>query len=233
MLDVDARAGAVVGHDGGDRLPGGPQVLGADVVRHGPGVFSPDVEEVAEEGVRARTDHQFRKPRRLGHQVQVEGHRCAGAVQDAPHVERGEDVKDREVADRVRVVKAGPDRDKRPPVVTGQGEPVVPEGPGESHDVGRHGPLGIGTRPVFGRLVAVTVAAQVGADHGVLRGQGGGDVPPHQVSLREAVQQHDGAAGAANGGVQPHAVGHGDAFVAEAGDGQGHGKLPLVEDAPL
>jgi hypothetical protein len=43
----------------------------------------------------------------------------------------------------------------------------------------------------------VTVAAQIRADDGKPLRQSRGDVPPHQLGLREPVQQQDGRSGAA------------------------------------
>jgi len=51
VLDVDARRGPVVGHDVGHRLPRGPQVLRANLARDCFGILTPDIEELAEEGV--------------------------------------------------------------------------------------------------------------------------------------------------------------------------------------
>jgi len=96
------------------------------------------------------------------------------------------------VGDRAGVVEPGADGDQGAPVVAGQREAVVPEGAGEGDDVGTHGALGVGLPVGVGRLVAVAVAAQVRADHRVIGGQVGGDVPPHQVGLGESVQHHDG-----------------------------------------
>lgn len=49
-----------------------------------------------------------------------------------------------------------------------------------------------------------------------------GDVPPHQMGLGEAVQQHDGAAAAADGGSQFHTGSTRQTDVVEAGDRQSH-----------
>lgn len=51
-------------------------------------------------------------------------------------------------------------------------------------------------------FVACAVAVQVGADHDAISGELGRDVSPHQVRLREAVQQHDRIARSADGRVE-------------------------------
>jgi hypothetical protein len=78
---------------------------------------------------------------------------------------------------------------------------IVPERLGHGHDVVRHGALRVGVAGVR-RLVAVAVAAQVGTDDGVVAREVGGHVPPHQVGLREAVQEHDRRPGAPDGHVE-------------------------------
>jgi hypothetical protein len=138
-------------------------------------------------------------------------------VQHVPHVERGQHVEDRQVRDVGGVVEPGPERDERAAVVTGQREPVVPEGGRERDDVVRHRALVV----AGGGLAAGAVPAQVRADDGVMSGERGRDVAPHQVRLREAVQEHDGRAAAADRGVQRDAVGDGDVAVFEAFD---HGR---------
>lgn len=87
------------------------------------------------------------------------------------------------MGDRVRVVQPGADGDQRAAIVPGEREPVVPERVGERDHVGGHGALGIGQPGRVGRFAAVPVTAEVGAEHGVVRGEVGGHVPPHQVGL--------------------------------------------------
>lgn len=220
--------GAVVGDDGDHGGTAGVQVRGADVGGDRRTVQGPDVEEVAEERVRARGDHLLRQAGRLGHQEQVEAHRGRRAVHDLPHVQGRQDVQAGQVGDRVGMVQARAERDQGAPVVPGERETFVSQGPGQGDDVGGHRAFRVRRLIVGGRLVARPVPAQVGADHRVVRGEVRRDVPPHQVGLREAVQQHDRAAGAADGGVQGHAVGDGDAAVVEAGDGRRHGAVLSV-----
>ncbi|CAM4468875.1 hypothetical protein NONI108955_31735 [Nocardia ninae] len=102
--------------------------------------------------------------------------------------------------------------------MAGEGEASVAEGAGDGDDVGGHGALGVGGAVDVGGLVAVAVTAQVGADDGVVGGEVGGDVAPHEVGLREAVQQHDGAARAADRDIEFDLVGDGDPLVVESGN---------------
>jgi hypothetical protein len=126
------------------------------------------------------------------------------------------------VGDRAGVVEAGPDCHQGAPVVPGQGEPVVAERAGQGDDVGGHGPFGVGDAVRVGRLVTGAVAAQVGNDDGVVGGQVGGHVPPHQMGLREAVQQHDRPARTADRHVEGHVGGDRDALIVESVDGECH-----------
>jgi hypothetical protein len=225
VLDVDAGRGAVVGDDGGDGRARSRQVGGADLVRDRPRVPRPDVEEMTEEDVRGGVDHPLGQTRRLGHQVEVEADGRAGAVHHVPHVQRGQHVERGEMGDRLGVVEARADGDQRAPVVPRQGETLVAQSAGERDDVGGHGALGVRVPVGAGvdGLVAGAVAPQVGTDDGVVGREVGGHVPPHQVRLRESVQQHDRAAGSGDGDVERDMVGDGDPPVVEAGDGRCHG----------
>ena len=122
-------------------------------------------------------------------------------------------------------------------VVTDHGEPLEPERRHQRDLVGRHGaervPGVVGTR--LG-TVGVAVAAQVGRDDGVLPRQLRGDAVPHDVALREAVQQQDRRALAAADGVDPHArtvaIGHDDVDLLELrseheGDRSARGPRPV------
>jgi hypothetical protein len=151
----------------------------------------------------------------------VERHGGVGAVQDVPHVERGEHVQRRQVGDRVGVVEAGPDRDQRASVVPDQREPVRTEMRSDRHDVGGHRALRVRGAVVRG-FVAGSIAAEVRAHHQVVGREVGRDVPPHEVGLGKAVQEDDRAAVAADGDVDPRPVRAAQPFCAEAGDGGRH-----------
>jgi hypothetical protein len=235
VLDVDAGGGPVVGDDRRHGLAAGRQVGGAHLVRYGPPIGRPDVEEVAEEGVRRGTDHALGQTGRLGHQIEVEADGGGDAVHHLPHVQGRQDIEARQVGDRLGVVECGTEGHQGLTVMSGQRESLVPEFTGQRHDVRGHGPLGVDGAVGLGRLVTGAVAAQVGADHGVDGGEVGGHMAPHQVGLREAVQQDDGRAGTADDRVQEDPVGDGDAVVIEAGDDRCHDSAPfdaMGEDSP-
>jgi hypothetical protein len=80
--------------------------------------------------------------------------------------------------------------DERAPVVPDDREPAMAEAGHQPVDVGGHGPLGVAlvVRVALG-LVAVAVAAQVGADDGEVPGQPGRDPMPAGVGLGIAVEQ--------------------------------------------
>jgi WD40 repeat protein len=184
VSDVDERGGAVVGHDRGDRVAAGVEVGGADVGGDRLGVAGPEVEEVAEEHVRAGTDQQAGW---LSHEVEVEADGGARAVHGVPHVERRQDVEARQVRDRVGVVEAGAEGDEGAAVVPGQREALVAERTGERDDVRGHRALGVGGTGRVRGLVAGAVAAQVGTEHGVVIRQVRCDVPPLTRALLRAL----------------------------------------------
>jgi len=111
---------------------------------------------------------------RLGHQQQVPAAEGEPAVHRLPHVERREDVEHGQTLHRVGEVQGQPVADEPAPVVPDDREPPVAEAGHQPMDVGGHGPLGVALviRVALG-LVAVAVAAQVGADDGELAGQPG------------------------------------------------------------
>src|ERR1700761_3992923 len=77
------------------------------------------------------------------------------------------------------------------------------------------------------RFAAVAVAAQVGEDDHVVFGQDGGDVVPHHVGLRVAVQEQDGGACmvAADKGVDPYPSRGKSDSLEQVGQGDGHTPL--------
>ena len=119
----------------------------------------------------------------------------------------GDDVEDGELGDRPRVVQGHAVGDARAPVVARHGEALEAEFAHHQDLVVGHRALGVGVMGgAAGRLAAVAVTAQVGEDDHVVLGQDGGDVVPHDVGLRVAVQQQDGGARfvAAYQGVDPY-----------------------------
>lgn len=178
---------------------------------------------MAEEHVRARADECFGQAGRLRHQIQVEPHRRGHPVHDLPHVEGRQHIQAGEVGDRFGLVESGAHGDQRTPVVARQREPVVPESACDSDDIGRHGALGVDVLVDGDRFVAVTVAAQIRTDDGVVGGQIGGHMSPHEMGLRQTVQQHHGRTGTGDGHPQRDIVGDTDSLIVETGDTGGHG----------
>lgn len=126
--------------------------------------------------------------------------------------------------DAPRVVESGPDPDEGAAVMTDQTEPIRPDGAHDTEDVACHGGFRVGLGRDRSRLVAGAVAAQIGHDDLVGVSELAGDVAPHEVRLREAVEQDGGGPAAAHGDVELDAAVAGDCSVVEAVDGHvGHG----------
>jgi len=94
------------------------------------------------------------------------------------------------------MIEGEPVGDTAAAIVSGDHEALESELPHHGDDIGCHRPLGVrrmvGQR---GRATAVAVAAQVGADDREPLGEPRRNVPPHQMRLRKAVQQHQRRAG--------------------------------------
>ena len=135
----------------------------------------------------------------------------------------GHDVQHGQPLDGRRVIQHQPVRDPGAAIVADQAEPAEAELAHQPDLVLGHRSLGVhlacGVRLGLGR---VAVAAQVSDHDGVVPGQAGGDLPPHQVVLRVAVQQQQRRARPGDGAVDGDA-GHVHAAVAEAGQ-HGHGR---------
>ena len=98
--------------------------------------------------------------------------------------------------------------DPGPPIVAHHGELVEAELAHDEDLVAGHRALGVRLVVMAARgLAAVAVAAQVGEDYGVVFGEDGGDVMPHDVGLRVTVEEQYRGAGAAGEGVDSYSVG--------------------------
>jgi hypothetical protein len=95
------------------------------------------------------------------------------------------------------MVEREPVGDAAATVVAGHREPVEAEPRHRRDHVGRHGALGVG-RVVRrrGGAAALAVASEVRAHHRVSGCQSWRDAAPHEVGLREAVQQQEGRSAA-------------------------------------
>src|SRR5262249_50684420 len=116
----------------------------------------------------------------------------------------GYDVHDGESLDRIRLVQGQPVGAARPAVVRGDPEPVETEAP-------HHLELVVGDRAhavglVVGRarrLAAFAVPPQIAGDHRVVLGELRRHPVPHEMRLRNAVQQQHRRAAAAAYAVDP------------------------------
>ena len=154
-------------------------------------------------------------------------------VRRAQGVAGGHDVEHRELRDQMGVVKRQPVGHPGAAVVADDGELVEAEFAHHQRLVPRHGPLRVGlVGRAAGRFAAVTVTAQVGEDDRMILGEDGGDVVPHDVSLRVTVQQQHRRAAlvAADQRVDSYpAWGECDSLK-QVGQGNGHGSLiPVME----
>jgi len=108
-------------------------------------------------------------------------------VGSGEHLPGGDHVEHGQALDLLGMVEGETVGDSGPAVVAGQqGDPPVTEVVDQGPDVGGHGPLVV----AGGRLVAQPVAAQVGGEHRVPRGQGADHLAPAVPGLGPAVEQH-------------------------------------------
>jgi len=103
---------------------------------------------------------------------------------------RRRDVEHGQLGDPVRIVGGQPMGDAPTPVVADHGEAFEPQVRHQARQVARHGALGIGrVVRIRRRLAAVAVTTQIGHDQGVMPRHQGGQLVPHGMGLRIAVQQ--------------------------------------------
>ncbi len=150
---------------------------------------------------------------------------CHGSVpsgQDIPHVQSRHDVDAPHVSDRVGMVETRTERDQCTAIVADHREPVEAEVRGDCHDVRGHRPLGVGRGVELVWLVAGAVATKIRTDDGVMGGEVGCDVTPHQMRLRESVQQYDRRTRSPDGDGDLHAVGDHHTRILEPGQHNRH-----------
>jgi len=133
----------------------------------------------------------------------------------------------------MRVVEGQPVRHPGAAIVADDGELVEAELAHHQRLIPRHRALGVGVvGRAAGRLAAVAVPAQVGQDDRVILGEDRGDMVPHHVGLRVAVQQQHRRAAlvAAHQRVDSDpAWGECDSLE-QVGQGNGHGSvIPVME----
>jgi len=157
---------------------------------------------VVDEDLRRRRDQSLRHRRGGGEERPHPEAEAEVGVREPVRVAGRHDVENREAGDDGRVVECHPVRAPRAPVVADHGEPVVSQRAHHLHLLG--GEDAHGVRRVVRRAQrrgAGAVAAQVGGHDGVSLGEDRCDPVPHEVRLRDAVQQQDGRAGPAAAAV--------------------------------
>jgi hypothetical protein len=118
----------------------------------------------------------------------------------------GHDVQDSGAADPGGVVEAHPVHDPCATVVSDRGEGVEAETRHRRDLVRGHGSFAVlGVVGAGGRFRGTAIAAQIRQHDGVALGQDRGDLMPHHMRLRIAVQQQDrwSGAGCAAGDADP------------------------------
>jgi hypothetical protein len=170
---------------------------------------------------------------RLGEEEPVPVGEAELQVRRAQGVAGGHDVQHRELGDQVGVVERQPVGYPGASVVAHDGELVEAELAHHQRLVPRHRALGVGLmRRAAGRLAAVAVTAQVGQDDRMILGENRGDVVPHDVGLRVAVQQQHGRAAlvAAHQRVDSYPSWGERDSLEQVGQGNGHGSvIPVME----
>jgi hypothetical protein len=225
---VDGGGGAVVlaGAVDRGRVAEAPQVLVHGLRVERLAAAAQGAQPAADPAVGVVAEHLLGERLRLGEEEPVpvaEAEFSVGVLEGVPG---RDDVQYREPGDRVLVVERHPVTDPGSAVVTRHGE-LVEAQIAHHHDlVPRHRALAVGLMArAAGGLAAVAVAAQVGQDNGVVFGEYGGHVMPHDVGLRVAVQQQHGTAGAADQRVDADAAGCEGSSLKHAGQRNGHGCL--------
>jgi len=210
VRQVGAGGGAVV-------LAGGVDHRGVakapDVLVHRPGVerlaaASQGAHPAPDPAVRVEGEHVLGERFRLREEIPVPVAKAEDPVSVVEGVAGGDDVQHRYLGDRLRVVEGHPVGDPGPPIVAHHGELVEAELAHDEDLVAGHRALGVRLVVMAARgFAAVAVAAQVGEDYGVMFGEDGGDVMPHDVGLRVTVEEQYRGAGAAGEGVDSYSVG--------------------------
>ena len=197
---VDAGAGAVVlaGAVYRRRVAEAADILLNGLRRENGFPVGHALEAGTDEIVGVGANHPFREIVGLDEKEPVVGVGGHSLVDDAEHMAGRHNVQGGQLADAFRVVFGQAVRHPRAPVVAAQEKGLKPQpGHGVNLILG-HGALGVvGMVGVAGGLAAVAIAAQVGGHDGEIRGQPGGDLVPHRMGLRVAVQQQERRAAAA------------------------------------
>jgi hypothetical protein len=137
-------------------------------------------------------DQALGERRRLGEEIPVVRRLCAGDPHALVLLHGGDDIEHRQLLRPRRVVERESVGDPRAAVVPGERKAFVAEQFHDLHQVPGRRPLAIGVKRSAGRRFrAVAVAAHVGTHDGEILGQRGGDLVPHDVGLRIAMNQQE------------------------------------------
>jgi hypothetical protein len=230
---VDAGGGAVVlaGAVDRGRVAEAPHVLVHGLRVERLAAAAQGAQPAADPAVGVIAEHLLGKRLRLGEEEPVPVAKAEFSVGVLEGVPGRDDVQYRELGDHIRVVECHPVTDPGAAVVARHGELLKAQIAHHQHLVPGHRALAVGLMAgAAGGLAAVAVAAQVGQDHGVVFGEHGGHVMPHDVGLRVAVQQQHGTAAAADQRVDADAAGCGGSSLEQAGQRNRHGCLiPVAE----
>jgi hypothetical protein len=235
VFQVGADGGAVVLAGGVDRgrLAEAADVLVDRLRVERLAAAAPAAHPAAHPADRVGADLVLGQRLRLGEEEPVPVGEAELQVGRAQGVAGGHDVQHRELGDQVGVVERQPVGYPGAAVVAHDGELVEAELAHHQRLVPRHRALGVGlVRRAAGRLAAVAVTAQVGQDDRMILGENRGDVMPHDVGLRVAVQQQHGRAAliAAHQRVDSYPSRGERDSLEQVGQGNGHGSvIPVME----
>jgi hypothetical protein len=235
IVQVGAGSGAVVLARGVDRgrLPEAADVLVDRLLVEWLAAAPPVAQAAAHPAHRVGADLVLGQRLGLGEEEPVPVGEGELHVDRAECVAGGDDVQHRELRDQVRVVQGQPVAHPGAPVVTDDGELVEAELAHHQRLVPGHRALRVGlVGRAARRLAAVAVTTQVGEDNRMILGEDRGDVMPHDVGLRVAVQQQDGRAAvvAAHQRVDSHPSRGKSDSLEQVGQGNGHGSvIPVME----
>jgi hypothetical protein len=230
VREVGRGRGAVILAGGVDRrrIAEAPDVLAHRLRVERLATAPQGAQPAADPAVRVEGEQVLGERLRLGEEEPVPVAEAEFPVGVAEGVPGRHDVEHRELGDRLRVVERHPVADAGAAVVSHHGELLKAQLAHHQHLVPGHRALGVGLVVAAARgLAAVPVAAQVGEDHGVVFGEDGGDVMPHDMGLRVAVQQQHRAAAflAPDERVDPYSVWCERHPLEQSGQRNGHGCL--------
>src|SRR5918997_1271018 len=194
VLAIDGRGGPILLADGVRvaGIPKSPYIGGADLPgEHGRG-SSPSAERIVDNCAGDRRQDALGERIGLGEQRPGPVGQRQPCIGQLPHGLGRQDVEDGEALYAVRVVEGHAVGDATAAIVSGDREAPEAESLHDGYHVLGHGSLRVRLMvPSGGRATAAPVAAKVGTDDRKVADKQRRDGAPHQVRLREAVQQED------------------------------------------